>query len=664
MTPRNRLVVSSLLLLTVLVQTACDPAEQTASLTGVSVTPATITLSAGGTQQLTVTGTYSDGSTKSLTANATFASDTPATATVSSPGGLVTAVAAGTARITATVSGKTASTSVTVSASSGPTLSSIALSPSPASVVQGSTLQLTVTGTYSDDSTQSLTADATFSSSAEGIATVSASGVVTGVSVGSATITASVGGKTATLNVSVMAQPDANQVVFFDGNGTDVTFADFGGAANNVTVDSTETFSGRKVINFQVTGTGNYSGGAWVTSTPRDLSAYNALTFWAKASKVEKINVTGIGNNAGIGSGTGFGSERTALELTTQWQKFTIPIPNPARYKNVGGLFHVADGPDGYTLYLADVIYEHLGTGILGAGTASIGNGNAITASVATAGTYSIEANQNQVVFTVAGDPGSPVTVKPVANTFFDFTSTDAAIASVNSSGVVTGVSAGGPVTISATLGGVAASGSYAITVTGVLSQPTTLPPAPTHAAGDTVYSLYSSVTGGYTGTASDQSAKIDTWLTGWSAGSGGAPFTITTDAGSAAPRKYVFTNLANFVGVEFYGTAGAYQVDAAGRGLTKLHLDLWTPDNATNFQVKLVDFGANGAFGGNDDTEGTATITATSTPPLATGAWLSYELTLATDFQGLANMHHLAQMVLVAPNGGTVFLDNIYFHP
>ncbi|MFE8596833.1 beta strand repeat-containing protein [Archangium violaceum] len=626
------------------------------------MTPANITLAAGGTQQLTVTGTYSDGSTKSLTTNAAFTSETPATATVSSPGGLVTAVAAGTARITATVSGKSASTSVTVSSSSA-TLSSIALGPSPASVAQGSTLQLTVTGTYSDNSTRPLTTGVTFRSTAEGTATVNTSGVVTGVSIGSATITASTGNLTTTLEVSVTAAPvppGANQIVFYDGNGADVSFADFGGAANNVTVDATETFNDRKVINFQVTGTGSYSGGAWVTSAPRDLSAYNALTFWAKASKAETLNVTGIGNDAGATSGTGFGSERGALAITTEWKKYTIPIPNPAKYKNVGGLFHVADGPDNYTLYLADIIYENLGSGTLGAGTASIGNGNANTGSVATGGTFNIAADQNQVTFTVAGDPGSPVTVKPVANTFFDFTSSNASIASVSSSGVITGVAAGGPVTISATLGGVAATGSFAITVTGVLSELTTLPPAPTHTAGDSVYSLYSSVTGGYTGTASDQSAKINTWRTDWSTGSGGEPFTITTGTGSAAPRKYVFTNSATFIGIEF---TGANQIDAAGRGLTKLHLDLWTPDNATNFQVKLVDFGADGAFGGRDDTEGTATITAESTPPLATGAWLSYELTLASDFTGLANMKHLAQMVLVAPNGGTMYIDNLYFH-
>ncbi|MCY1023440.1 Ig-like domain-containing protein [Pyxidicoccus sp. MSG2] len=669
---QSRLFATSLLLLTVLVHTACDPEEEPnpdptpATLTSVSVTPASFTLAIGATQQLAVTGTYSDGTTKSVTSSATFVSDTPANATVSNSGGLVTAVAAGTAKVTATVSGKSATATVTVSAAEA-TLSSIALGPTPASVAQGATLQLTVTGTFSDGSTRAVTSNVTFSSSATGTATVSASGVVTGVQAGSATITATAGGKNATLNVtvtSVAVQPDANQIVFYDSNGTDVTFRDFGGSANNVTVDATETFNGRKVINFQVTSTGGYSGGAWVTTTPRDLSAYNALTFWAKASKAETLNVSGFGNDAGSGVGTGYPTERAAIALTTTWQKFTIPVANPARFKNVAGLFHIADAPDGYTLYLADVLYEHLGAEALVKGTASIANGTAATAvSLATAGTFTVDQGQNQAVFTIPGDSGSPVTLKPVANAFFDFSSSNTAVATVNDSGVITGVSAGGPVTVSATLGGAEVTGSYAVSVTGILGEPTTLPPVPGLAPGAAVYSLYSSVTGGYTGTASDKSAKVDTWRTDWSAGTGGTPFAITVGANSAAPRKYAFTSGANYIGIEFIGAAGVNQIDAAGLGLTTLRVDVWTPDNASNFQVKLVDFGANGAYGGGDDTEGVATMTATSTPPLATGAWLTYELSLASDFQGLAGLHHLSQMLLIAPNGGTMFVDNIYFH-
>ncbi|MFP2907428.1 beta strand repeat-containing protein [Pyxidicoccus sp. 3LFB2] len=668
MPPQNRLFATFFLLLTVLVQTACgdDNDPKPTELTGISVTPATLTLAGGATQQLTVTGTYSDGSTKDVTSSATFVTDAPATATVSSPGGRVTAVAAGTTKITATASGKSATATVTVSGAPGPTLTSIAITPNPATVAQGATLQLTVTGTYSDGTTRALTASSTFSSSATSVATVSNAGAVTGVQAGSATITATSGGRTATLEVTVTAtstQPSANQVVFYDSYGTDVTFRDFGGAVNNVTIDATETFNGRKVINFKVAAATGYSGGAWVTSTPRNLTGFNALTFWAKASKAETLNVTGFGNDAGAGSGTGYGTERASVALTTEWQKFTLPIPNPAKFQDVGGLFHVADAPDDYTLYLADILYEQVGSGIISAGVASIANGAAATVSLASAGTYTVDQGQNQVVYTVTGDPGSTVTLKPVANAFFDFTSSNTAVASVNPSGVVTGVSTGGPVTVSATLGGVAATGSVAVTVTGVSSIPTTLPPVPTEAPGAGVYSLYSSVTGGYNGTASDQSAKVDTWLTGWSAGSGGAPVTLNAGGSSAAPRRYVFTNAGNYAGIEFIGASGANQIDATALGLTRLHVDVWTPDNATNFQVKLVDFGANGAFGGGDDTEGIATITATSTPPLATGAWLSYELTLATDFQGLANVSHLSQIVLVAPNGGTMYLDNIYFH-
>lgn len=85
------------------------------SATGITVTPstATVTVTAGAThtKQLLV----KDSNGVDRTASATFTSDTPAKATVSSTG-LITAVATGSANVTASWNGFTAQTTVTVSA--------------------------------------------------------------------------------------------------------------------------------------------------------------------------------------------------------------------------------------------------------------------------------------------------------------------------------------------------------------------------------------------------------------------------------------------------------------------------------------------------------------------------------------------------------------------
>jgi len=74
-----------------------------------------------------------------------------------------------------------------------PVLMSIAVTPNKTIVANGKTRQLTVTGTYSGSSTQDLTTQVTWTSSDNTKVTVSASGLVTGISYGSATITATSG---------------------------------------------------------------------------------------------------------------------------------------------------------------------------------------------------------------------------------------------------------------------------------------------------------------------------------------------------------------------------------------------------------------------------------------------------------------------------------------
>lgn len=77
--------------------------------------------------------------------------------------------------------------------SSTPTLQSISLTPTTPSIVKSATRQLTATATYSDGTSQDITASVIWSSSATTVVTVNASGLATGVNTGKAKITATSG---------------------------------------------------------------------------------------------------------------------------------------------------------------------------------------------------------------------------------------------------------------------------------------------------------------------------------------------------------------------------------------------------------------------------------------------------------------------------------------
>ncbi len=85
------------------------------TLSSITVAPTTLALNPAGTGQIVVTANMSDSTTSTVTSSATFSSSASGVATVST-GGLVTAVAAGTATITATYQTKTATVAVTVTA--------------------------------------------------------------------------------------------------------------------------------------------------------------------------------------------------------------------------------------------------------------------------------------------------------------------------------------------------------------------------------------------------------------------------------------------------------------------------------------------------------------------------------------------------------------------
>jgi len=140
-------------------------------------------------------------------------------------------------------------------------------------------------------------------------------------------------------------------------------------------------------------------------------------------------------------------------------------------------------------------------------------------------------------------------------------------------------------------------------------------------------------------------SIPVSTWKTSWSAA--GADSTAITLGGSSF-QKLKFTS-GLFVGVE------GFETDITGK--TTLHIDYWTPEG-TSLNVKIVDFGADNAYGGsgaNADTTTEITLNAAGT-----GAWHSADL----DFSAQVNKTHIRQLVFSIPATAvtTWYFDNLYF--
>ncbi|WP_149303609.1 galactose-binding domain-containing protein [Pareuzebyella sediminis] len=150
------------------------------NVTGVVLSPDTATVTEGLTEQLTATISPVDATDTGVT----WSSDDESVATVDASG-LVTGVSPGTATITATTDdgGFTSTSLVAVSPAPIP-VSGVVLSPDTATVTEGLTEQLTATISPVDATDTGVT----WSSDDESVATVDASGLVTGVSPGVVTI--------------------------------------------------------------------------------------------------------------------------------------------------------------------------------------------------------------------------------------------------------------------------------------------------------------------------------------------------------------------------------------------------------------------------------------------------------------------------------------------
>ncbi len=165
----------------------------------VTLLPASVLLAPGAAQQLIAM--LQDADNNVLTGRiVTYMTSSPTVASVSTTGLVTAGTAEGTATITAISEGRSGSATITVQRP----VATIALSPTSAVLVPGETQQLTAT--LRDAGNNILTGRAvTWSSSNPVVASVSAAGLITASTSGTATITASVEGRSGSATVTVTA---------------------------------------------------------------------------------------------------------------------------------------------------------------------------------------------------------------------------------------------------------------------------------------------------------------------------------------------------------------------------------------------------------------------------------------------------------------------------
>jgi len=195
-----------------------------AALASIVIAPATPIIPLGTTRQFTAAGSYTDGRIQDMTSTATWSSSSANIAMISNDAGtagLATGSALGTTNIKAVFGPVSNSTLLTVGNAA---LVSILITPISPSIALGFPQQFAATGSYSDGSTQNLTQSVNWTSSLSTIAAIDAAGLASSTSIGSTSITATLGSLNASslltvsppVPVSLLVTP-INPTVFLGG---------------------------------------------------------------------------------------------------------------------------------------------------------------------------------------------------------------------------------------------------------------------------------------------------------------------------------------------------------------------------------------------------------------------------------------------------------------
>ena len=144
-----------------------------------------------------------------------------------------------------------------------------------------------------------------------------------------------------------------------------------------------------------------------------------------------------------------------------------------------------------------------------------------------------------------------------------------------------------------------------------------------------------------------DAPVAVTEWSTSWGQGTSHSTIDLTS---SYSVQQYTFadTGSGRYTGVNM-----ASGVDASATN--NIHVDVWSADSSS-FKLKIVDFGADGAYGGGDDVEDVKEIAIS-----ANTQWVGVDIPFS-DYPALTTKGAISQFVIEGTSDGTIFIDNLYF--
>ncbi|WP_438962263.1 Ig-like domain-containing protein [Nonlabens sp.] len=384
----------------------------------------------------------------------------------------------------------------------------------------------------------------------------------------------------------------------------------------------------------EVDPTGNYAGAIFrVDGVPRDLTGFNALTFWVKASRGVSIDAVGFGNDF---LGDTYQVTANDVNADTSWSQVTIPIPDSSKLIQERGMFWYSMGTQntagsGYTVWFDEIKFENLGT--IGQPRPAISNGEDVVTNSFTG--VELQVNGLIETFNLGSGLDQVVTVAP---SYYDFTASNPSVTAVDSFGNIAVTSAGTSV-ITATLADRNAAGSLTVNSQGVFQ----LPPAPTRDP-SRVVSIFSDVY---------NDIPVDFFNGYWQ------PFQTTLSADFSVNSDQIlgYSNF-NFVGNQFSSPT----IDATV--YPNLHIDMFIPaqiEPDLDFLITIKDFGADQVDGGGDDTIQQVFFFASD---FTANTWASFDIPVT-----MANRNNIGQIIYENINNPTTssiesfYLDNIYFY-